>query len=144
MTAKDYLGQIRVADLKIKQLEERLESLRYFGGAIRYDVPPVQHSPSNSLETRLVELVDLERDVLEEKFRLEQLRVRITREIHALDEPKYISLLYMRYVDGKRFEQIAAEMQYDYDWTRHLHRQALSAFADRYGLEEAEENDPRV
>lgn len=144
MTAKEYLNQIHLAEVKVKQLEEQMESLRYFGGAIRYDVPMVQHTPGNALESRMADLVDLERDVLEECIRLEELRVKITREIHALDEPKYINLLYLRYVKNQRFEQIAAEMQYDYDWTRHLHKQALSAFAERYGLEEVEENDPRT
>lgn len=135
MTAKEYLSQIRTTELKIQHLEERLESLRYFGGAIQYDAPQVLHSPTNALEARMADLVDMERDLLEEKYQLEQMRVKITREIHELDEPKYINLLYLRYVKGQRFEQIAAQMQYDYDWTRHLHKQALLAFAEQYEMD---------
>ena len=136
MTAKEYLGQIRLAEIRIRQMEEQLDGChRQNDGVI------VQHSQSNATEDRLISRIDREREILAAIEEQTQLRLRITMEIHKLNNATYIQLLYARYVRLQKFEQIALDMGYEYSWVRHLHKDALDAFAELYGLErEAAEN----
>jgi hypothetical protein len=52
-----------------------------------------------------------------------------------MSDYRYIDVLYKRYIECKRFELIAVEMNYDYDYVRKLHVKALEVFAQDYGLE---------
>ena len=133
MTAKEYLGQIRLAEIKIRQLEEQLDGChRQSDGVL------VQHSQSNATEDRLISQIDREREILAAIEAQTQMRLRITMEIHKLDNATFIQLLYARYVRLQKFEQIALDMGYEYSWIRHLHKDALDAFAELYGLEKSQ------
>lgn len=135
MTAKEYLGQIRLAEIRIRQMEEQLDGChRQSDGVL------VQHSQSNATEDRLISRIDREREILAAIEEQTQLRLRITMEIHKLNNATYIQLLYARYVRLQKFEQIALDMGYEYSWIRHLHKDALDAFADLYELEHEAEN----
>lgn len=130
MTAKEYLSQIGLAEIRIRQMEEQLDGCHH-----QNDVVMVQHSQSNATEDRLISRIDREREILAAIEEQTQLRLRITMEIHKLNNATYIQLLYARYVRLQKFEQIALDMGYEYSWIRHLHRAALDAFAEMYGLE---------
>lgn len=130
MTAKEYLGQIRLAEIRIRQMEEQLDGCHH-----QNDVVMVQHSQSNATEDRLISRIDREREILAAIEEQTQLRLRITMEIHKLNNATYIQLLYARYVRLQKFEQIALDMGYEYSWIRHLHKDALDSFAEMYGLE---------
>ena len=135
MTAKEYLGQIRLADIKIRQLEERLDSMKSLGGAIQYDKPLVQSTPENVTEDRLIEVIDMEREISVEKIRLEKLKNKITLEIQKLTDPRYVQALYYRYVLRMNPEEISVVMKYEYNSVRRIVRYARKAFAEMYNLE---------
>ena len=59
-----------------------------------------------------------------------ELKHKIINEIHQLADKRYVDILYKRYVDGMKFEQIALEMNYEYKWTCSLHGRALLAFEE--------------
>lgn len=135
MTAKEYLGQIRLADIKIRQLQDRLDSMKSLGGAIQYDKPLVQSTPANIQEDKLITLIDMEREIEEEKTRQEDLKNRITLEIQRLEAPQYIQILYYRYVLCMRPEEVAVVMNYEYDSARIITKRARDAFGDMMKLD---------
>ena len=132
MNAQKYLQQIKVLDTKIKQKEEQIEYLKEAAGgagAIRYDKDKVQTSCSDSkLESMIIEYMQLEQEVQEQKLHLEKVRDVIIGQIHNLHDDRYISVLFKRYVEIKSYELIAVEMNYSFDYVKELHRDALEDF----------------
>lgn len=135
MTAKEYLGQIRLADIKIRQLQERLDSMKSLGGAIQYDKPQVQTTPENIQEEKLISIIDMEREIEDELNRQVELKNRITLEIQRLTDSRYVQALYYRYVLCMRIEAIAVTMNYEYDSARRIIRYAVRAFGSMMDLE---------
>ena len=132
MNAKQYLRQIEELDIKIKQKQEQLDCLRETAGgaaAIRYDKMNVQVTVvQDMVERNVIKLFELEQKILADRTKLEQIKDHIIDQIQSLDDKRFVMLLYLRYVKYKRFEQIALDMSYDYDYIRSLHGEALEAF----------------
>lgn len=132
MTAKEYLKRIELIDIMIRQREEQLNSLRETAGgaaAIRYDKLNVQMSVSpDMMERNILKLLDLEEKIFADKVRLESLKNEIVEQIQSLDDRRYVDVLFRRYVRYQKFEQIALDMSYDYDYIRVLHGEALVTF----------------
>lgn len=132
MNAQKYLQQIKVLDTKIKQKEEQIEYLKEAAGgagAIRYDKEKIQVSMTDSkLEQMVIEYMQLEQEVQEQKLHLEKVRNVIIGQIHDLCDDRYINVLFKRYVEVKSYELIAVEMNYSFDYVKELHRDALEDF----------------
>lgn len=136
MTAKEYLRQIEKLETKIRQKEEQLACLRETAGgaaAIRYDKDNIQVSAcGDMLERNVIRLVELQDKIFEDKVRMETIKDQIIDQIQALDDKRYIDILYLRYVKCEKFEKIALELSYDYVYLRALHGEALGMFETRY------------
>ena len=132
MNAKEYLEQIESLSIRIEQLESRLACLRETAGdaaAIRYDKLNVQVSVATDMvEKNVLNLIEMEQKIFAEKVRLESLRNIITEQIQNLDDDRYVNILFKRYVEGKKFFMIHEETDYDYDYVRVLHGEALGYF----------------
>lgn len=57
---------------------------------------------------------------------------KIIGEIQTLENENYMNLLYKRYVEGKRLEVIAVEMNYNYGHTKKMHGWALLEFGEKF------------
>lgn len=136
MSAKEYLEQIEKLTIKIRQREEQLECLRETAGGasgIRYDKESVQVSITPDIvERNVIKLITLEEQVLVEKIRMESLKNKIIEQIQAIDDKRYMDLLYLKYVKLERYYEIAERMRYDYDYVRVLHGEALGYFETKY------------
>ncbi|MBQ1570072.1 MAG: hypothetical protein IIZ78_03015 [Clostridiales bacterium] len=132
MTAKEYLEQIESLSIRIDQMQNRLDCMRETAGgaaAIRYDKDRVQASVTvDAVERNVLQLIEMEEKIFSEKVRLETIRNKITEQIQALDDDRYVKILYKRYVEGKKFYMIHEETDYDYDYVRVLHGEALGYF----------------
>ena len=135
MTVREYLLQVRNAEVAIRQLQERMESMKSLGGTIQYDKPLVQSTPENMTEDRLIELIDMEREIEVARIRLEKLKNKITLEIQQLNNAQYIQALYYKYVLGLRTEEISVVMNYEYNSVRKILQRAREAFGEIHGLD---------
>ena len=72
--------------------------------------------------------VDLEKEIHEDIERFTELKHKIIGQIHMLDEPKYVNVLFMKYIEYKDLKEIAKELDYSYGRTKHIHGFALEAF----------------
>lgn len=136
MNAKEYLRQIELLEIKIRQKEDQLECLKATAGgaaAIRYDKLNVQITVApDMMERNVLQMVELQDKIFEDRCRMEHLKDQIIDQIQALDDERYVDLLFRRYVKFQKFEQIALDMSYDYVYIRELHGEALGAFETQY------------
>jgi len=132
MTAKEYLGRIRVLDFQIRQKERQLSEARNLQGRIQsfdYSREKVQTSPHGDAQIdHAIKIMTLEQELSEKLVALQQLRARLSDEIASLDNPEHIELLTLRYCDLYRLEAIALEMNLSYHRIKHMHGEALKAF----------------
>ncbi len=137
MWAKEYLQQLQRLDTVINQKIAELEDLRLKAesvGAIDYAKDRVQTSPAaNAPFVNIIgRMADLKAEISAEIEEYANEKHLIIKQIQALANPAYVQILYKRYVEFKRFEVIAAEMNYTYSYTRQLHKKSLQNFERTY------------
>jgi hypothetical protein len=126
------LQQLSQLKAKHKRAQEDLLQIREMmesAGAIRYDKVNIQSSPDNDqLANYVIKLERAEKRALKlaDQY-LEQYMV-IREQINQISPQMYSDVLYLRYVLGMKLWDIADELNYDYDWLRHLHGRALAEF----------------
>jgi hypothetical protein len=132
MTAKEYLRQIIVLDKQIETSRKHLEYLRseaYSLSGIQYDKDPVQGGPRpDSMVDKVSRLEEQSRYIDKQLEQYHELRHKIVTQINLLDNANHIELLYLRYVEGKTFEEIAVAMTYSFRQILRLHGSALQDF----------------
>lgn len=137
MDAKEYLNQIKVYNIRIRQMQEELARLESIANNTTSGISPdkVQSSPDKSKrEKAIVKMVDLKKKLTAMIIEQEEKRIDIVNKIHLLEHPKYIEVLYLRYVEGKRITDIADIMTksngegYSIEHVSRLHGEALNAF----------------
>ena len=79
-------------------------------------------------------IVDLETEINAEIDKLVGKRKKIESVICAVEDSTLRTLLEYRYINGKKWEEIALMMGYDYRWALRLHGRALSA-VDEHAIE---------
>lgn len=142
VAAKEYLRQAYHISEKIKRLRKRRDDLRrdmYSIGSPsgNMDADKVQTSVSWDNMLREISQIDyIERDIAKELARMEDAKQRIIEQIEALDDERYKSVLFERYILFSDFEEIAESMGYKLKWIFELHKQALVTFAIRWKLGE--------
>lgn len=131
MTAKTYLNQIRMLDIKINDGMEELAQLKAMAtkvtAALGDEVvaSSKNHDKMADVIAKIIKLqIDLNRDV--DKY------VDIKREavdlLSGVENPTHYKILHSRYVLYKTWEQIACEIGFSYQWVCQLHGVALLEF----------------
>lgn len=132
MKAKDYLKQVELLDEKIDQRNKQIYDLRQMavaGKGIDYSKDKIQTSVSgDAISEIVIKYIDLENDLNKQIDEFVDLKNKIINEIQSLKDINYVKLLYKRYIEYKRLEVIAVEMNYTYTYVRTLHGQALQEF----------------
>lgn len=136
MKAKEYLQQLQRLDTVINQKINELGDLRLQAqstGGIDYSKERVQTSPSGDAPfvKPICRIIDLEAEINAEIDRFVDEKHKIINQIQGLKNSDYISLLFKRYVEFKSLEKICVEMNFSYDYIKHLHGYALQDFEDR-------------
>ena len=132
MNAKDYLNQIRILDTRIRILEAELEAVRNDYTTItgiRLDGMPHGTGTSDPTAGKAIELINkleqYEVKILDLRGKLLQRRIETVELIGHMEHPDLEQILYLRYVQLKRWETIAYEMGYTWRHTLRLHGTAL-------------------
>lgn len=133
MTPKQYLNQIQILDVRIRHRIEQLDELKALTAGIRSPVmnaDRVQTSPDDRMLSIISKWVDKERQINALVDRYVDIKDRIISEINSLDDPRFVRILYRRYVRYDSLTVIAADMGYEYKWLCRMHGDALRAFGD--------------
>lgn len=135
MTAKEYLLQVRRKEAVISRLKCDKRNLREIlvslGGTV--DGDKVQTSAGHDKFGNVFAKIDEKESLLAEKLEeLVDFKVMVSDEISGLSNPRYIDILYKRYIQFQSFEQIAVDMGYSYRYVIKMHGYALLEFGKKY------------
>ena len=128
MTAKEYLSQAYRLDQRIDAKIEQVMSLRNLAAkatSTLSDVAPSGTRNIHRMEDIIIKIIDFENEINADIDRLVDLKREIMRVIKALPNPEYQTLLELRYLCFKSWEQIAVMLGYDLRYTHKLHNRAL-------------------
>jgi hypothetical protein len=133
MKAKEYLQQLQRLDTMINQKIKELGNLRLMSqsvGGIDYSKERVQSSPSGDAPfvEPVLRMIELEQEINAEIDRFVYEKHEIINQIQALQNQKHIDILYKHYVEFKRLEIVAVEMNFTYQYIVELHGTALKEF----------------
>ncbi len=133
MNAKEYLSQIRfidrLVDSKLEQLE-RWKSIATKATATLSDMPRSDSPDLQSLETTVVKMVDMEREINADIDRLVDLKREANTVLQCVECPQYRMLLELRYFSGYTWEQIAEMLHCDLRSVYRAHYRALREVDD--------------
>lgn len=129
MTAKEYLSQIRLMDMKInnklKELEHLKEMSTTLAGFSFMERVQTSKETGDTIGKTIAKIIDYQHEINKDIDALVDLKKEIIGSIEKLADSDYIELLYKRYVEFKKWEQIAVDMNYDIRWVYRLHGRAL-------------------
>ncbi|MCD7709167.1 MAG: hypothetical protein LUI02_04765 [Clostridiales bacterium] len=137
MTAKEYLRSLQRLDTMIDQKMGELDGLRAACasvGGMDYSGERVQTSPAGDapFAKSVEKMAMLSTEIDKEVDRYIDEKHRIINQIQGLTNEKHMQVLYKRYVEFKRFEEIAAEMGYDIRSIYRIHGHALQDFENKH------------
>ena len=130
MTAEEYLSQAYRLDQRIDAKIEQVMSLRNLAAkatSTLSDVAPSGTRNVHRMEDIIIKIIEFENEINADIDRLVDLKREIMRVIKALPNPEYQTLLELRYLCFKPWEQIAVEMGYGIDNIFRLHQKALKS-----------------
>lgn len=135
MTVKEYLKQIEWKRRLVERGYDRVKELREITVTLRgvsYDTDRVQSSSHSGVMTGIEKLADMEEKLNKEIFKYVELSNRIIDQINGLDDLQCSELLYLRYVECLRWEEIACKMHIGIRGVYKAHGRALRLFGERY------------
>lgn len=123
-----WLGQYRKSDLSINRKVEEISRWRERAEKI---TPSLTGMPQDGGEDKIQSAVDhiweLQQEVNRDIDDLIMLRRSIEEAIASVENETLRILLEYRYIDGKKWEQIAVDMNYCWQHIHKLHSRALHA-----------------
>lgn len=130
MTAKEYLRQAYRLDQRINSKLEQLRSLNELATKATSTLTGMPKSPNHNTSLvgdAVAKIVDLQDEINYDIDHLVDLKRDMVRTIKKVDNAEYQTLLELRYLCFKTWEQIAVDMNYTIDNVYRIHRKALCA-----------------
>ena len=128
MNAKEYLSQAYRIDQRINSKLEQVMSLRALLGKATgalSGAPKAATPNPHSMEDTICKMVDMENEINADIDKLVDLKAEIITCIKQVDNPEYQTLLELRYLCFKNWEDISTEMGYSLRRLYELHNLAL-------------------
>ena len=128
MTTKEYLGQAYRLDQRINSKLEQVASLNELATKCTSTLTGMPHNPNRGTSTMadaIAKIVDLQAEINRDIDRLVDLKRDMVRAIKAVDNTEYQTLLELRYLCFKTWEQIAVDMGYNVRHVYRLHDEAV-------------------
>ena len=128
MTAKEYLGQAYRLDQRINSKLEHVMSLRTLATkatSTLSDTPPSGTRNVHRMEDIIVKIIEMENEINRDIDNLVDLKREMVSVIKAVTDPELQTLLELRYLCFKSWEQIAVEMEYSIQHIFRLHDKSI-------------------
>lgn len=91
-----------------------------------YSFEPKTQSVASKVETGAENIVEIDKQLQDQIAKRVRLRLEIAKVIYDLGSEKHRYLLSSRYIDGKKWEQIALDMNYSVMQIWRMHGEALN------------------
>lgn len=130
MTAKEYLGQAYRLDQRINSKLEQVASLNELATKCTSTLTGMPRNPNRGTSTMadaIGKIIDLQAEINRDIDRLVDLKREMVKLIKAVDNTEYQTLLELRYLCFKTWEQIAVDMGYNVRHVYRLHDEAVES-----------------
>jgi DNA-directed RNA polymerase specialized sigma subunit len=137
MNAKEYLEYIRSLEVRLRMKEERIAQLQHdicSLQALDYAKDKITGGSPIDVSDKIARLDELIRDTNREWDELIEMREQAKTLIAKLESATQQEVLTKRYIQNKRWEQIAVEMNITWRHTFRIHRAALDGFSQKMAL----------
>ena len=137
MNAKEYLEYVRSLDTRLRMKEERIAQLQHdicSLQALDYAKDKITGGSPIDVSDKVARLDELIRAANEEWDELIEMREHAKTLIAKLESATQQEVLTKRYIQNKRWEQIAVEMNITWRHTFRIHRAALDGFSQKMAL----------
>lgn len=131
MTAKTYLKQIRMLDIKINDGIEELAQAKALATKVTaaMDGEVVSGSKNHDKMTDAVEkIINLQEQINRDVDKYVDIKRDTMDLLLQIENPVHYKILHSRYVLYKTWEQIACDIGFTYQWVCQLHGVALLEF----------------
>lgn len=128
MTAQEYLGQAYRLDQRINSKLDQVAKLNELAMKCTYNLTGLPRNPNqgtSAMSDVIAKIVDLQAEINRDIDALVDLKRDMVRAIKAVDNTEYQTLLELRYLCFKTWEQIAVDMRYRVRNVHILHNKAL-------------------
>lgn len=129
MNAKEYLSQAIWLDQRINNKLEQKEQLEALAKRVTVNFTQEKVSggraTTSPMEDATVKLIDLCHEINDDIDELITLKAEILEIISKVDDPVSQLLLQMRYIEGKTWEEVAYDLDYNSRTVFKIHGRAL-------------------
>lgn len=128
MTAKEYLNQAFWVDVGIGSKLDQLDRLNALAtkATTTFSQVPYSGTPDpHRHEDIIIKIIELENVIRDEMKRLVDLKSEIVHTVSRIEEPEQRYVLEKRYLEFKKWEDIAGEMHRSLRSIYRLHGEAL-------------------
>lgn len=131
---KEYLLGYQYLNQRINRLLLEQQQWRELATRVRPNLSGMPRGGGGGgAQGAISKIIDLETEINEEIDKLVEKREEIESIIHAVEDGTLRTLLEYRYINGKKWEEIALMMGYDYRYILKIHGKALSALPSDLG-----------
>lgn len=131
---KEYLGQAYRIDQRINSKIEQVSSLHALATKATSTISDMPGSATRNIhkmEDVIVKIIDLENEINADIDALVDLKAEITGVIKSIDNIEYQTLLELRYLCYKPWEQIAMDLGYSINNVFKMHRKAIECLENK-------------
>lgn len=129
--AKKYLQQVKLCDKHINNKLEELANLRDLSLRITTNLSSegggFGGGHGDKVGNAVARIVDLEREINESIDKYVDLKHQVEAVVEQIGDPDQVEVIYKRYFRFKKWEEIAAEMNYTYQGVCKIHGRALQS-----------------
>lgn len=129
MTVKEYLGQAYRLDQRINSKLEQVASLNDLATKATSTLTGMPKNPNQAtsmMADAIAKIIDLQAEINNDIDRLVDLKREILGMIKSVSNTEYQTLLELRYLCFKSWEQIAVDMGYNVRHVYRIHDEAVS------------------
>ena len=127
MTAKEFLNSYKTETSKLRIYEEEIERLQTEAESVtqRIDGMPAAGKISDRVGNIASKMADLTIEAMIQRDKCTLARKEIINTIMRISRNEQIDVLYKRYINGMKWEEIAVDMNYNYRTVLKIHGRAL-------------------
>lgn len=132
MTKKEYLSQAYRLDQRINSKLDQVASLNGLATKCTITLSDMPHNPNHStftMEDAVSKIVDLQSEINHDIDHLIDLKREMVKVIKAVNSTEHQTLLELRYLCFKTWEQIAVDMGYNVRHVYRIHDEAVDCLS---------------
>lgn len=127
-----YLNQYRIMHIEIDQITKELQRWQDLATRISPSYSDMPHGGgSDRVQTAAVEVAELTDQLNEKIHQAVKMQQEIKELIGTIDDATLRRLMTYRYIHGKKWEEIAVRMDYDYRYVLKLHGKSLCQISEK-------------